>query len=139
MKRRFVAIVLVTLAVLFCQKGGVVLAAICPHLRAQHESCHAMSRAVESPEMQHASGAAFETSDAGLTCNHCVVTAGNKRDDSAMQEANASQRASDVAVSHSLPTANPAALTKAVTWVAKAHGPPRDTAPLYLLLNVFRI
>jgi len=138
MKRRFVAIVFVALAVLFCQ-SGVILAAICPHLRAQHESCHAMSHAGEMPEMQSANGAAFETSDAGATCNHCLIHARNKRDDSAVEQANASQRAADVSVAPSLPTANPPALTKPLMWVAKAHGPPGDTGPLYVLLNVFRI
>jgi hypothetical protein len=139
MKRRFVTIVLVALAVLFCQSGGVVLAAVCPHLRAQHESCHAISAMVEMPEMQHADGAAFETSDAGGTCNHCVVYARNKRDGFTVQETNASQRASDVTVSHSLPDANPTALTKPLTCAAKAHGPPGASAPLYVVINVFRI
>jgi len=139
MKRRLVAIVFVALAVLFCQSGGVVLAAICPHLRAQHESCHAMARGVEMPEMQHANGTAFESSDAGGTCNHCVINARNKRDDSAVEQANASQRASDVTVSHSVPSAIPPALTNPITWAAKAHGPPGDNAPLYVLLNIFRI
>jgi hypothetical protein len=139
MKRRLVAIVFVALAVLFCQSGGVVLAAICPHMRAAHESCHAMARVAEMPEMQHASGAAFETSDAGTTCNHCIINLRNKRDDSVVEQANASQRASDVTVSHSLPPGNPPALTSCVTWVAKAHGPPGDNAPLYILLSVFRI
>ena len=139
MKKRLVAIVFVALAVLFCQSGGVVLAAICPHLRARHESCHAMAPAAEMPQMQHASGAAFETSDEGATCNHCIINLSNKRDDSAVEQANASQRASDVTFSPSLPTANQPALTRSVTWVAKAHGPPGDNAPLYVLLNVFRI
>ena len=139
MKRRLVAIVFVALAVLFCQSGGVVLAGICPHLRAQHATCHAMAQMVDMPVMQHANGAAFETSDAGATCNHCVINARNKRDDSAVEQANASQRASDVTVSPTVPAANPPELTRSVTWVAKAHGPPGDAAPLYVLLNVFRI
>jgi len=140
MKKRLIAIVFVALAVLFCQSGGVVLAAICPHLRAQqHESCHAMAPVAEMPEMQHASGAAFETSDEGAICNHCIINLSNKRDDSAVEQANASQRASAVTFSPSLPTANPPALTRSITWVAKAHGPPGDNAPLYVLLNVFRI
>lgn len=137
MKHRFVAVIIIALAVLFCQSSGVVLAAICPHLRAPHQTCHGMVGAVESHETQHAD--AFETSYSGAACNHCVIPAGNKRDDSAPQEANSAQRASDLTVSFSPATANSSANAKAVTWVAKAHGPPRDAGPLYVLINVFRI
>ena len=138
MKRRFVAVIIVVWAVLFCQSGGVVLAAICPHLRATHETCHGMVAAVEPQEMQHANSDAFQSSDSGAACNHCVIHASNKRDDTALQEANSAQRASDLTVSTTLATANPAVL-KTVAWVAKAHGPPRAAGALYVLINVFRI
>jgi hypothetical protein len=137
MKRRFVAVIIVALAVVFCQCGGVVLAAICPHLRAPHESCHGMVAAVESHEMRHAN--AVQASDSGAACNHCVVPAGNKRDDIALQEANSAQRASDLTVAIVFATADPTAVMKTVGWIAKAHGPPRDADPLYVLINVFRI
>lgn len=139
MKRRFVAVSIVVWAVLFCQSGGVVLAAICPHLRAPHESCHGMVAADESPEMQHANADAFQTSDSGAACNHCVIYASYKRDDTALQEANSAQRASDLTVSVASVTADPTAVLKTVAWVAKAHGPPRDAGALYVLINVFRI
>lgn len=137
MKRRFVAVVIVALAVVFCQSGGVVLAAMCPHLRAAHATCHGMVAAVESHEMQYAN--AVQASDSGAVCNHCVVPAGNKRDDAALQGTNSAQRADDLTVSNTLAIASSPALLKAVTWVAKAHGPPRDAVALYVLINVFRI
>jgi hypothetical protein len=137
MKRRFVAVIIVVLAVLFCQSGGVVLAAICPHLRGAHETCHGMVAAVQSHQTQQAD--AFETSDSGAACNHCVIPAGNKRDDLALQEPNSAQRASDLTVSIHHATPNAPALVKTVTWVAKAHGPPRDAGSLYVLINIFRI
>ena len=49
MKQRLLAIVFVALAVLYCQSGGLVLAAICPHLRARHETCHGMVRELAPP------------------------------------------------------------------------------------------
>ena len=138
MKRRFVAVIIVALAVLFCQSGGVVLAAMCPHLRAPHETCHGMVAAVDDThEMQHAN--AFQTSESGSVCNHCVIPLGNKRDDATLDQANSAQRANDLTVSTPLAIANPPALLKTVTWIAKAHGPPHDTGPLYVLINVFRI
>ena len=136
MKRRFVAVIIVVLAVLFCQSGGVVLAAICPHLRGSHETCHGMV-AVKSHETQDAD--AFETSENGGACNHCVIPVGNKRDDLALQETNGAQRASDLSVSLHQATPDSPAFVKTVSWVAKAHGPPRDAGPLYVLINVFRI
>lgn len=139
MKRRFIAVIIVVWAVLFCQSGGVVLAAICPHLRATHETCHGMIAAVAPHEMQHANGEAFETSDSGAVCNHCVIYTSNKRDDTALQEANSAQRASDVTFSIASATADSTAALRTVAWVAKAHGPPRDSGPLYVLINVFRI
>lgn len=139
MKRRFIAVIIVALAVLFCQSGATVLAAMCPHLRATHETCHGMVAAVESHEMQHANAYAFETSDTGATCNHCVIHASNKRDDTALQEANSAQRTTDLTVSTTLATASAPALLRTGAWVAQAHGPPRDADPLYVLINVFRI
>jgi hypothetical protein len=139
MSQRFVAGVTVALAVLFCQSGGVVLAAICPHLRAQHESCHAMSEMAESHDMQPANGAAFETSETGTTCSHCMMYARNKRDDSAVEQPNSSQRANDVAVSVRVSTTDPVALLQTIAFVAKAHGPPGDSGPLYVRNNTFRI
>src|SRR6476646_9483132 len=123
MKRRFVAVIIVALAMLFCQSSGVVLAAICPRVRGPHEHCHGMV-AVESHETQNAE--AFETSDSGAACDHCVIPVGNKRDDLALQEANGAQRASDLTVSLHQTTPDSPAFVKTVTWVAKAHGPPRD-------------
>jgi hypothetical protein len=137
MKRRFVAVIIVVLAVLFCQSSGVVLAAICPHLRMPHETCHGMIAAVESHETKNAD--AFENSDNGGACNHCVIPVGNKRDDLALQETNSAQRANDLTVSLHQATSDSPAFVKTVSWVAKAHGPPRDAGPLYVLINVFRI
>ena len=139
MKRRILAVIIIALAVLFCQSSGVVLAAICPHLRAPHETCHGMVAADDSHEMQHRNAEAFQTSDSGVVCNHCVIPVGNKRDDLALQEANGAQRASDLTVLLHQTTPDSPAFVKTVTWVAKAHGPPRDAGPLYVLINVFRI
>ena len=139
MKRRFSAVIIVALAVLFCQSGGVVLAAICPHLRTPHQSCHGMVATVSTNETQPADAEVFQTSESGVACNHCVIPAGNKRHEAVLQEANSAERASDLSVSLSISTVNPPALLKTVTWVAKAHGPPRDAGALYVLINVFRI
>src|SRR5690349_13400291 len=110
MKRRFVAVIIVALAVLFCQSGAVVLAAMCPHLRAPHQMCHGMVATVSADETQPPNAEAFQTSESRVACNHCVIPAGTKRDDAILQEANSAQRASDLSVSLSISAVNPPAL-----------------------------
>lgn len=142
MNRRVVATAIIALAVLCSQGGGSALAAICPHLRSQNNSCHetpAQNATDKHHEVERATGDAFETTDASPACNHCAVHSRNKRDDSTLQPANASQRASELTLAISPSVAVPPSLLKTIAWTAKAHGPPRDSGPLHLLNNVFRI
>ncbi len=133
---------IVALAVLFGQGGGLVLAAICPHLRSEKapdNSCHTKSHeAVAEHHQPDESREAFQTSEPDVRCNHCIVHSRNKREESALQQNNNSQRANDPKVSTSSLAISPPLLETVVPF-AKAHGPPRVTAPLYLLVNVFRI
>ena len=140
MNRRFVATAIIALAVLFSQGGGSALAALCPHLRSLNNSCHEMqTQAVSHHEIERANGNAFDSTDSTAACNHCAVHSRTKRDDSTLQPANTSQRASDLTISSTPSVAGPPALSKTIAWTAKAHGPPRDAGPLHLLHNVFRI
>jgi hypothetical protein len=137
MNRRFVATAIIALAVLFSHGGGSALAAICPHLRLQSSGCH---ETVVAAANHHEPGvAAFETTDSAASCNHCAVHSRTKRDDSTLQPANTSQRASELTTSTAGSVAGPPTLSKAIAWMARAHGPPRDFGPLHLLNNVFRI
>jgi hypothetical protein len=95
--------------------------------------------AVAHHESERAPGNAFEAIDNGAVCNHCLIYARNKRDDPTLEQPNASQRGTDQSVSLSSTAVDPPAILKSITWVAKAHGPPRDAGPLYVLINVFRI
>ena len=150
MKRRFVAALIVVLAVLFSQGGGHVLAAICPHLRAAaqepEKSCHTNAQDVVA-EHHHGSVAtrvdttrdAFETKESDVRCNHCVVHSQSNREEPSLQQTNTTQRTGDSKVTTTTFTPAGPSLLEAVKPVAKAHGPPGFTAPLYLLVNVFRI
>lgn len=147
MKRRFVAALIVGLAVFFSQGGGLVLAAICPHLRPHLRSpqpdnaCHTKTPAAVAEhhhENAEAKSEAAEVSEPDVRCNHCVVHSRNKREESTLQQTNTTQRTGDPKVATSFTPAGPA-LVEIVTPVAKAHGPPGENAPLYLLVNVFRI
>jgi hypothetical protein len=118
MNRRFVATAIIALAVLFSQGGGSALAAICPHLRLQSSGCHeTVVAAANHHEPEHAPGVAFETTDSAASCN----------------------RASELTTSTAGSVAGPPTLSKTIAWMARAHGPPRDSGPLHLLNNVFRI
>ncbi|MCA1576770.1 MAG: hypothetical protein LC794_05325 [Acidobacteria bacterium] len=142
MNRRFVATAFIALTVVFSQGGGSALAAICPHLRSLNTACHEMQTQevnANHHEVERANGHAFDRTDSTAPCNHCAVHSRTKRDDSTLQPANTSQRASDLTISMPGSVAGPPPLSKAIAWVAKAHGPPRDAGPLHLLNNVFRI
>src|SRR5215211_4720016 len=142
MNRRFVTAAIVALALLISQGGGSALAAICPHLRSLSNTCHEMpaQQVVDHHhEFEVVKSDAFDSTDSDTACNHCVVHSRTKRDDSTLQPANASQRASDLTVSIPTSVAGPASLSKTIAWRAKAHGPPRGSGPLHLLNNVFRI
>jgi hypothetical protein len=147
MNKRFVAVTMLALAVLYSQGGGTVLAAICPHLRSLNNTCHDMAAGTEHHTMSHApaetssepaKGDAVEANDPGMFCNHCAVRTRNKRDESVLQQPNLTQRGSDVITLTPLfIVAYPPA--HAATWVARAHGPPGSNAPLHVLINFFRI
>jgi hypothetical protein len=139
MKRRFVAALIVALAVVFSQGGGFVLAAICPHLRPEQrvKACHTKSQ--EHHQSDETTGPAFETEQPGVRCNHCVVHSRNKREESVLQQTNTSQRADDQKSAVPVVKVDAPAFLKISSWGAKAQGPPGPTAPLHILLNVFRI
>lgn len=143
MNRRFLAATILALAVLFSQGGGLVLAAICPHLRAQHgASCHenTQKKVVHHQEMAPAGDAeVFQSEETAVSCNHCAIHSRTKRDDSALQPTNTLQRESDPPVLISFRLVEPASVLTAPAWSTRAHGPPLDTGPLHLLHNVFRI
>lgn len=144
MKRRFVAAVIVVLAVLFGQGGGLVLAAICPHLRPEQpdNSCHTKSQNLAG-EHHHGNaepkGDAFEMRETDVRCNHCVVHSRDTREESSLQQTNTSHRTGDPKLQTTTFMPAGPALLEAVAPVAKAHGPPGSAAPLYLRVNVFRI
>jgi len=142
MNRRFLAANILALAVLFSQGGGLVLAAICPHLRAQHSaSCHGMPQETSAHhhDMQPAGGAVFETEETAISCNHCAIHSRTKRDDSALQPTNTLQRESDPPLWISFQVAEPQSVVSTPAWTANAHGPPGRSGSLHLLYNVFRI
>jgi len=143
MNQRFVAAVIVGLAVLFSQGGGSVMAAICPHLRSQHNaSCHETQpedSAAHHDMNRQNDAPVFETDERTVSCNHCAVHSRTRPDDSALQSTESVQRASDPSVAISFSVAPPASQIRAVAWTANAHGPPGDSEPLHLLLNIFRI
>jgi hypothetical protein len=142
MNRRLVATAIIALAVLFSQGGGSALAALCPHLRSLNNSCHetqAQDVAANHHELERPNGHAFDSTDSAAPCNHCAVHSRTKREDCALQPANTSQRASDLTTAVSLSITGPPSLLKSIAWMAKAHGPPRDSGPLHLLNKIFRI
>jgi hypothetical protein len=147
MKRKFVAALIVALAVLFGQGGGLVLAAFCPHVKAEQpdNACHDAQEAnsqdavTEHHQTAVPEGHAFESKESDVRCNHCVVNSRSKREESVLQTTYTPQRADDQkSAVHVYRVEHPSFL-KISTWSAQTHGPPGPPAPLHVLLNVFRI
>jgi hypothetical protein len=143
MNQRFVATIIVALAVLFSQGGGSVLAAICPHLRSQHNaSCHEAPQDVSAGhhEMDHDNGEpVFEMEGTAISCNHCAVHSRTKPDDSALPQVDTLQRPSDLVAPIAPSVVALAFACKNVAWTAKAHGPPGSGDLRYVLNSTFRI
>ncbi len=137
---------IVALAVLFGQGGGLVLAAFCPHVRVEQpdNACHTNSPAnspdavTEHHQTAAPEGHAFANKGSDVRCNHCFVHSRTRREESSLQQTNTTQRPGASRVATTFTPTGPA-LLEAVDPVTKAHGPPGLTAPLYLLVNVFRI
>ena len=138
MNQRSVVLIIVALAVLLTQGGGLMLGAICPHLRAQQNSCHeSMPEVVVSHDSQ-ANSEAVESPDAA-SCTHCAIQSRTRQDESAPPQVNTAQRIDDPIVPLGSLVIRPAAMAKNVAWTAQAHGPPGNPDPLHLLHHVFRI
>ena len=134
---------IVALAVLFGQGGGLVLAAFCPHVQAEQpdNACHTKSPDAVAEHHQTAKpeGDAFANRESDVRCNHCVVHSRSKREESALQKTYTPQRAGDQKSPALVFKVELPSIVRTSAWSAQTHGPPAPTAPLHVLLNVFRI
>lgn len=153
MHRPFVATTVIALALLFNQSAGLAVAALCPHLRSDKDSCDILTKAEPTHhEMDHmqmeAESAGFSGSQNGEavamgkqngSCSHCAVHSRTNRNTASSQQSSVPQRSGELTISlgvahiHLLPASQGPALS------SRAHGPPGDAIARHVLLNTFRI
>ncbi len=155
MHRRFVATTVIALALLFSQSAVLFMAALCPHVRADKDSCDTLIEAEPTHhDMDHmqlgaeSNSAGFSGSQTGEavaigkqngSCSHCAVHSRTNRNTASSQRSNVPQRVGELTIAlgiagiHLVPASRGAALS------SRAHGPPGDAIPRHVLLNTFRI
>ena len=157
MHKRFVATTVLAAALLFSQGGNFLVAALCPHLRSGTVSCETQ---MADPGMSHEGmghiGMEHEMDpDRSLDphpdsnsvaigqrhdpCSHCAVHSSTIPRAASLKETETAKRSNNLSVPvHDFRVAPVTERTVAVLS-ARAHGPPGEQLPRYILLDIFRI
>ena len=153
MHKRSLATTVLGVALLFSQGGSFLIAALCPHLRSGRVSCnkHDAESTMSHDEMGNM---AMDSTDKSASnpdpnavavgepiglCSHCALHSRTAPPAASLREIEASKRSGTFAIPDAVPqvvsveTPYPAILT------SRAHGPPGETIPRYVLINIFRI
>ncbi len=155
MHKRFLAItVLTAAALLFSQGGHLLVAALCPHLRAGMASCATppakASRSHEDMghgghmEMESEPAAQPDSNASALgqpidACSHCAVHSRTTPNAVSLRETETAKRSIDFNIPLNVSGVAPAIVTPVAVLTSRAHGPPGETRPRHILINVFRI
>lgn len=154
MHKRFLASVVLAVAFLFSQGGNFLIASLCPHLGSVLASCEMQvtqpvashehmdhmqmeSMETESTQEQIADGDSFGRPNE--PCQHCAVHSRSGPDASLLRVVEAPTR--------SVHLTSPLVISRVVTvptsfltvLSARAHGPPGESTPRHILINIFRI
>ena len=153
MHKRFLAITIIGVALLFSQGGSFLIAALCPHVRSGQVSCnrHSAGSTISHGEMGHM---AMDSMDESVSnpdpnavalgepiglCSHCAMHSRIVPPAVSLRETEASKRSGRLVI----PNAVAQLLTVKIPYLRiftfRAHGPPGQTTPRHILINIFRI
>jgi hypothetical protein len=153
MYKRFPAITVLGVALLFSQGGSFLIAALCPHLRSGQVSCnthhtgstmshHNMGEMAMDPTHESASNpdpnAVALGEPIGL-CSHCAMHSRTAPPAVSLREIEASKRSGTFAIPDAVPQVVSAEMPYLAILTLRAHGPPGETTPRHVLINIFRI
>ncbi len=151
MHKRFVATTVLGIALLFSQRGTFLLAALCPHLQPGMASCEMKlaDPAMAHEEMGHMrmdhETAPNSDPDAVVLgqpigpCSHCAVHSRTNPITASLRQAEAARRSVDLNIPHPVSRVAPVAASPVAVLTSRAHGPPGETTPRHILINIFRI
>lgn len=154
MHKRFLAITVLTAALLFSQGGNLLVAALCPHLQSGMASCETLpAKASMSHEdmghighMEMAPEAASQTNPDSFAlgkpigpCSHCAVHSRTTPNGVSQRETEAAKRAVDFDIPLHFSRVAPVYVPHVAVLTSRAHGPPGEARPRHILINIFRI
>lgn len=154
MHKRFLAITVLTAALLFSQGGHLLVAALCPHLQAGMASCETppAEASMSHEDMGHAGymemkpePAAQRDSTASAlgqpidACSHCAVHSRTTPNAVSLRATEVAKRSIDFDIPLSVSGVAPAIVSPVAVLTSRAHGPPGETTRRHILINIFRI
>ena len=135
------------------------MAALCPHLQSGMASCGTKASASKSgheamshedmghmghEEMKHEHASQANPDALALTpsvdpCRHCAVHSRKNQNTASLRETEAAKRSTDLSnpLEFSQIALSSVGAFQVVT--SRAHGPPGDSTPRHILINIFRI
>ncbi|MBA2527831.1 MAG: hypothetical protein H0V18_18925 [Pyrinomonadaceae bacterium] len=151
MHKRFLATTILATALLLSQGGNFLVAALCPHLQSGMASCKAQLAVATMSHMdmghmgmEHESAANLDPHAVALgqpigSCSHCAVHSRTNPNTASLSATEAVKRSADWNIPLHLSRVAPVALSPVAVLNSRAHGPPGETTPRYILINIFRI
>ena len=151
MHKRFLATTVLATALLFSQGGNFLVAALCPHLQSGMASCETQ---LAEPTMSHEDmghmGMGHESasnlnSDAGAfgqpigPCSHCAVHSRTNPNTASLRATEAARRSVDLNIPLHFSRVAPVTVAPVAVLPSRAHGPPGESTPRHILINIFRI
>ena len=156
MHKRFLLITVLGVALLFSQVGSFLIAALCPHVRSGQVSCNRHSSESTMSEMadDEMGHMAMDSTDESASnpdpnavalgqpiglCSHCAMHSRTAPPAVSLREIEASRRSGTFAIPDAVPRIVSAEMPYLAIFTSRAHGPPGQTLPLHVLINIFRI
>ncbi len=162
MPKQFLVNIVLASALLFSQGGSFLIAALCPHLQSESVSCEAQ---VSTPTMSHEQmaheamghgamhhGDSSEPESPATTnlgkialsqlpeaCSHCTIHSGTTPTGATLRFADTVKRSFDLNIPPAASPVEPVVATSVAVLSSRAHGPPGETVPRHLLINIFRL
>lgn len=158
---RIIALGAICLALLFGQSGGLIVAALCPHLNSDAPSCdnptikaneqhhgeeqhHDMGHssttaAVKESGNESGNDAADVVLNPEESCSHCAVHSGTSQTAASLQFSNFHQRTYELVGPLCSFEVHSFSNLQTASVPSRAHGPPIHSIPTHVLISVFRI
>jgi len=161
MPKQFLVNIVLASALLFSQGGSFLIAALCPHLQSGTASCEAQ---VATPTMSHEQMAheemghamhhgdssepeSFATTNPGKialsqlpeACSHCAIHSGTTPTGATLRFADTVKRSFDLNIPLAASRVGSVVASSVSVLSSRAHGPPGETVPRHLLINIFRL